>query len=285
MSQVLTYLQYLPDMALRLWVHSVWRIHGSCSEAAPQQILPDGCMSLVLNFGPPLERLQPNGVLLRQPKTLVIGEVRRPVALQSTGEVDLIGVRFWPGALRNFVDAPPAALVDALSDESPLCRPLARRIEHTVLSAEPVHRLRLLQLALAEQVVQRMPSHGDMLDAAVRALWQRDGRVPIDAWAASFGVSRRCLERRFARAVGVPPKALADVLRFRRVLRAVAAQSVHGVPDWTGIALDCGYCDQSHMVRHFKRFTGAVPSTFQHACDENYALTLRREAAGFGPES
>ena len=74
--------------------------------------------------------------------------------------------------------------------------------------------------------------------------------------AAGGGVSPRQLERRFRAAVGVPPKALARVLRFQAVLQAVGA----GAGDWAGLALDHGYFDQPHLIRDFQELSGESPS-------------------------
>ena len=58
--------------------------------------------------------------------------------------------------------------------------------------------------------------------------------------------------------MGIPAKSLASVLRFRRVLKAFETSAVA----WTDLAMDCGYYDQSHLIRDFKRFTGRAPRAY-----------------------
>ena len=57
--------------------------------------------------------------------------------------------------------------------------------------------------------------------------------------------SRQYLVTKFREEVGLPPKTVARILRFQRAL-ALADGAAR--PDWAGIAADCGYADQAHLV-------------------------------------
>src|SRR5882724_12223297 len=61
----------------------------------------------------------------------------------------------------------------------------------------------------------------------------------------------------FRQEVGIPPHQYLCYLRIRR------AQSLlrHGAP-LTEAALETGFCDQSHLTRHFKRLCGVTPGQF-----------------------
>jgi AraC-like DNA-binding protein len=49
------------------------------------------------------------------------------------------------------------------------------------------------------------------------------------------------------------------VFRFHKVLK-----QVHGnrEPDWVGVALDCGYYDQAHLIHEFQEFAGVSPGFY-----------------------
>jgi transcriptional regulator GlxA family with amidase domain len=57
--------------------------------------------------------------------------------------------------------------------------------------------------------------------------------------------------------VGIGPKALARMVRFNRALALAKAAAT---PDWAGIAVECGYADQAHLVREFRGFAGSSPT-------------------------
>jgi len=91
--------------------------------------------------------------------------------------------------------------------------------------------------------------------ASLEAVW-RDGRIDVSRLAASLGVTRQHLARRFAAHVGVTPKTFCRVVRLWTVLRSIRGGKVN----WAALAADLGYSDQSHLVAEFRSLTGLTPS-------------------------
>ena len=52
------------------------------------------------------------------------------------------------------------------------------------------------------------------------------------------------------------PKVFGRVQRFQRALSHVRAETPH----WPALALQAGYCDQSHLIRDFVAFSGSSPT-------------------------
>jgi AraC-like DNA-binding protein len=90
-------------------------------------------------------------------------------------------------------------------------------------------------------------------------LVQTQGRMPIQRLAADVGWSRKHLNARFKEQVGLPPKTLARVLRFREVIRLLDAGARAPL---SHIALRAGYYDQAHFNRDFRQFAGCPPGAF-----------------------
>ncbi|AKF11615.1 helix-turn-helix domain-containing protein [Sandaracinus amylolyticus] len=250
------YREHLPIPALRGHVRVVWELSGPCDQPLPQRMVPDGAMSWWINFGAPLA--WPDGDGSVPPGgTLFIGEIRRPFALSSSGALDVVGVSFWPGRARTFVDVPPRELVDRLSVDPPLAATLSRQLARSVNDADPGDRVALVQAALARALVAPRAPSGPVR-RALELLERGAGTLRIATLADTVGLSPRQLERRFADEVGVAPKALASVLRFRRALDAMTSSRA----EFATIARSCGYADQAHLVREFTRFTGSPPTRF-----------------------
>jgi AraC-like DNA-binding protein len=79
----------------------------------------------------------------------------------------------------------------------------------------------------------------------------------------------RQLERRFDRAVGLPPKIVDRIFRFQRLLHTLQA------PRDTAITVrpSHGYYDESHLIREFKTFTGQTPADYAadwHALSDRF---------------
>ncbi len=85
--------------------------------------------------------------------------------------------------------------------------------------------------------------------------------VPISVrqLAYSANMSIRNFERQFSEEVGMSPKLFSNVVRFNR---AFEVKLRYPQKDWTTIALECGYFDQTHLIKDFKRFTGNAPAAF-----------------------
>ena len=64
------------------------------------------------------------------------------------------------------------------------------------------------------------------------------------------------LAHRFNAAVGLAPSTFRSLQRFVHVFRTIDEQS----PRWVETALACGYYDQAHLIRDFRRFTGETPA-------------------------
>jgi methylphosphotriester-DNA--protein-cysteine methyltransferase len=98
-------------------------------------------------------------------------------------------------------------------------------------------------------------AHPAALGAAARLRAAR-GALRVGGLASAAGLSPRRLHEVFVREVGVPPKQLARILRFRDVLERLAAAPG---ADLTRVALDSGYCDQAHLYRDFRDLAAMTP--------------------------
>jgi AraC-like DNA-binding protein len=83
--------------------------------------------------------------------------------------------------------------------------------------------------------------------------------LDIAAIARDIGWSRKHLADRVRDAVGIGPRSFRRLLRFDRLTKAIGEDPA---PDWTGLAHDVGYCDQSHLIREFREFAGLTPSQY-----------------------
>lgn len=101
----------------------------------------------------------------------------------------------------------------------------------------------------------------------VAAAWDRltgtRGTGTVADLARETAMSSRQLSTLFDRELGIGPKTLASLMRFDHALAALGGRVRAGAAvDLADIAQACGYYDQSHLAREFRRFTGTSPSGF-----------------------
>jgi len=126
--------------------------------------------------------------------------------------------------------------------------------------------LELSELLISELIQgarQPLPLAGPPLRAAARmreCLNEEGLNVDLETLAKRVGLSRFQALRAFKQRYGLPPHAYQLCLRMshaRALLRA-------GAPS-ADVAARCGFADQSHFTRHFKRFNGVTPAQYARA--------------------
>jgi AraC-like DNA-binding protein len=219
----------------------------------PNRVLPDGCTDFIVGIG-------------NDPTPMVVGTMQSAVVIPTAGRVDLFGIRFRPGSALPLVGTPLIELTDQRTPLEALWGREAEQIADLTLSVSPGDRAaraeRLLRRRLAGWA--RSPGGDEaMVAQAVSLLRRARGGVGIGQVAAALGVGQRRLERAFARSVGLSPKALGRVLRFRRALRELAlGQDGERRQSWAALAFAAGYADQSHFIREFKKLAGLTPARY-----------------------
>ena len=136
---------------------------------------------------------------------------------------------------------------------------------HTMLSTGPVTlelEVRVVELVTRSVRTHAAPSRtSPARHVATRAatLMESDlaGSLPIAHIAREFGVSPFQLIRAFHAEFGVPPHAYFTQVRLRKArAMLVRGESI------TAAAYACGFVDQSHLTRVFKRYYGLTPGVF-----------------------
>ena len=94
--------------------------------------------------------------------------------------------------------------------------------------------------------------------AHLRERW--DQKVTLTELAAVAGLSRFELVRRFGECIGVTPHAYQVNLRVEQARRLLAAGAQPAA-----VAADCGFADQPHLSRVFKRAVGVSPGRYARA--------------------
>lgn len=106
---------------------------------------------------------------------------------------------------------------------------------------------------------QKLVLPNDRITLISNSMLIQGGAINIEKLAYDANMSMRSFERHFTERVGLSPKLFGCISRFNH---ALSLKLRHPEMDWTSIAYDCGYFDQMHLVKDFKRFSGNTPSHF-----------------------
>jgi AraC-like DNA-binding protein len=99
--------------------------------------------------------------------------------------------------------------------------------------------------------------HAAVRRARAHLIEQWNQPLPLATLSSAAGLSRFELVRRFHRQVGLTPHAFQTNLRIAHARAMLTA----GEPA-ARVAAECGFADQSHLTRAFKRVVGVTPGRF-----------------------
>jgi methylphosphotriester-DNA--protein-cysteine methyltransferase len=264
------YAEFAAPAELADYVHCLWVFEGQ-DASEPQRIVPDGRSELILHWRAPYLEQTADG-WTPQPRALFAGQLTQPLHLLAREPAGVVGVRFRTAGAPAWLQSHANPFTDrrlAITDAPDL-----------TTAASEAERLRIASAYVASRLKPQF--HDRRIATAAGEIRASEGRVPLDELAAKVELSPRALQRRFLEAVGVPPRTLASIVRFRRVFEALQQP---GVTSWTDAAQAAGYFDHPQMARDFQRFLGCTPTEFL-AAEQGLASHLAQGAnvqAGAAP--
>jgi AraC-like DNA-binding protein len=259
------YRHRVPRPPLDSCVESIWVYQSDPRPQALERILPTGAAQLIINLKEDQTRLYNPEFPYRCLSTSgsVLSGVQSRFQVIDTSEQEYVaGVAFRPGGAVPFMPVPAHETSDA---DIPLETLWGRR------------RTALLRERLLES--DSLDAKLDALEAALQEMWTLPGlhpavtfalatfdRAPLTTTIAAvtdaIGLSAKRFIERFKVEVGMTPKRYCRIRRFQRALTLAN----RGCPvDWTRVAQDCGYFDQSHFIHDFRSFAGLTPTGYQSA--------------------
>jgi len=256
------HLYHTPVSPLLDFVDDFWLYDGYTQPHFKERILPSGTIELVINLRDDELRIYDAAHPDRCNRfsgALVSGAYGGFFVIETAEEVSMMGVHFKPGGAFPFLGLPAGELADAhVNLETLWGRSAVELRERLCGAATPMERFRLLEEALLAHLFRPLVRHY-AVPTALDAFGQTEVRATVRDIARDIGLSQRRFIQVFTEEIGLTPKLFSRVKRFQRTI-AIVRQAT--APDWARLAVDCGYFDQSHLIRDFLMFSGFSPSDY-----------------------
>jgi AraC-like DNA-binding protein len=180
----------------------------------------------------------------------------RRAHIHLSGRVHVFNILFQPTGLNRLAGINMVSLVNQDPAASDVLGKSAVALGDAVRAAPDFY----LRVAAVERWVGMMLDKrgtDGTIDHASRLMIAVQGRMRIEYFVTSSGLSASQFQRRFAAQVGMTPKLFARTIRFDRAL--VARRNA---PNrlWTDIIHALGYFDQAHFIRECRAFASLPPS-------------------------
>jgi AraC-like DNA-binding protein len=214
---------------------------------------------VIIEFGPPV-RVYETGQLRRSgryPGGFVAGLDDQFTLVEYEGMQRGLQLNLTPIGGRLFFDCPMSELTRQVVSLADLLgrddRDLAERLEELpdwdarfdVVEDLVAARIERARVAIAPAAW------------AWREIERTGGAVDVRALCRELGYSQKHVISLFRDRIGLPPKLLARIVRFNRLMTHLRRG---GDDSWADLAVRFGYYDQSHLVRDVRQFTGATPT-------------------------
>lgn len=251
-----------PSAALAPFVEQLWSSEGRLAAGLQRErILPRFGYELIVNLAE-TNALYAQGDPQRPQAyetSWLSGLQQGPLLVGFPSRVHVVGARLKPEGALALVGGGLAQLAGRVPLLESVLGPDARRLREALGEAPSARR----RFALLTAALEARLARGARPDARVvhglALLRASRGRLRIEELGRRVGLSPRHLIARFRDEVGLPPKALARVIRFHGAI--LRLQRTSDVP-WAELAAECGFSDQAHLIREFQAFSGATPTEF-----------------------
>ena len=263
-----------PHFLLKNYIEKMWIFESSGKMPADDMklVVPNGNIKLTVSYQ--------NGIVAaingktfasKEQDITLTGLVDVPVILDVEEDVstETIGIEFNPqGAYRFFhfalndIQNQIYSLSDVLGN---IGKQLTEQINN---STSQQRKIILLQQFLLKQL--SLHNEDLIFEYCIEKITASKGRITVKELEKKTGYSSRWLNMKFNDKLGVSPKNLSTIIRFKQYY-----QSLINGNEKTFFRNDFYelYYDQSHFIKDFKRFTGLPPTKFEKQTnnfDESY---------------
>ncbi|HWA77253.1 MAG TPA: AraC family transcriptional regulator [Polyangiaceae bacterium] len=250
---------HVPVAPLSDFVANLWSLSDAPSHAK-ERIVPSGTLELVINLNEDEFRIHDRAGLARFQRfsgAIVSGAYDSYFVIDTAEHASVIGVHFKAGGALPVLGLPPGALAGRHVDLETLWGAEARNLREALCAASSsARRFPILEAALLARL--REPRRRSAVDFALTALGKG---TSVGDVVAELDLSHRRFIEIFTSEVGITPKSFGRIQRFQRAAELVRRDAC---ADWSELAVQCGYFDQSHLIRDFVDFSGFSPTEFLH---------------------
>jgi len=250
-------MQFLPTDILRHYVKGYTVINIE-QEFQHQVFYPSGYVDFAVNISNGTAITIINGRPIYMPKVEILGQLTVPTRLTVSKGMSVLIARIYPYANSLFFPNPISSFTnDSIDLQGILSHEADEFFDQLIHTNSIEQKVLVFDLFLIRQLKknERMLKKSNFIAQLCHDI-TTENNFDIQRLASSYGLSERYIQKLFENVVGIAPRTFFNTQRFNRSLELIRSSDLH----LTSIAYDCGYYDQAHFIKEFKKFTGITPS-------------------------
>jgi len=191
------------------------------------------------------------------PNYFLYGQTIEPIELEIRGSYKIVVFQLYPFATRLLLGINPKEINDACYDLKQVEDIDTEKTINKLLVENTQAQVKTISDYVLELVLRSSSDMDTSIKLAISTLISTKGHIPIKDLREQLFITERTFERRFTKEIGVTPKQFARIIQFSFSLDQIKESDY---TDFTNVAYENNFSDQSHFIRTFKRYTGATPA-------------------------
>ncbi|MFZ6011876.1 MAG: helix-turn-helix domain-containing protein [Bacteroidota bacterium] len=250
-------MQLLPSDSLKPFIknYSVIEISNDLND---EIFYPSGYLDFVVKLPNGKAATIINGQYKQTPNVELLGHLTVPTRLNAAKGTTILITRFYPYACSLFFYNPISEFTNYATDISNVYSGEIIDLYDKIMEAGiTTQKIKVLDGFFIRKLSENQHKHKKVLMIAefCRSMLKEAESINLNELAQTFGFSERYFQKTFLEVVGVSPVMLFSIYRFNKSLGLILSSA----DNLTSVAHRCGYYDQSHFIKEFKKFTGIKP--------------------------
>ncbi len=248
-----------PSSLLTPYIKHYWFLKTESNFPVQMRTVPTGHISLIFHKGSRIFSASDNRF---QAQAFLCGHEKVYTDLIYSGLVNMVCVVFRPSGAGVFFKMPMDKINGLQTDIYDLEDKNLVYLQESLYETATNHQC----ASLIEQFLLNKIENPDLynlkrINAAISLI--NAGQHDMNVLANASCLSPRQFNRVFTTYVGAKPKEFQRIIRFQRALFTLQSQKDINP---ARLAVECGYYDQSHLIKEFKSFSGYTPLEYISEC-------------------
>lgn len=232
------------------------------NEMLRRKILPENITSLFVFLNPTihLKEYFSNGII--NYRVAYAGPYSKPRLYEVEEDICFIKIDFFPWGVFSAFGLEQYKLHNTTIDAYKLFPKLklySKQLEASLDNIETC--IAILEQFMLEDYHEYLTPTDEKIITACNLIKSKDKNLPIKELCRLVNMSQYSFCNHFTKIIGISPKLFGQIARYSK-----AKKLIHSTIDinWNEIAFQFGYFDQSHFIKEYKRFSGAIPKEYKN---------------------
>jgi AraC-like DNA-binding protein len=245
----------------KTYIESIFYFRDLIPEHSIERVVPTGHVFIIFELDGFIRKtfendtLKPNNTFT---KVWISGMHKSYISISAHQKSEMLVIQFKPFGAYPFFHFPIRNLNEKIVAAGDILGKDILTLREEIIAKETANqKFNLVELWLNNRFHQNKIPPSELM-AFVEKL-QAESATNYTHMLQNYPKTQKHLINQFKKYVGLTPKYYQRILRFNEIL-----QHIHKSEkiEWSQIAYQCEYADQSHFIKEFKHFSGFNPQKF-----------------------